>query len=450
MAPPAGLTEAGFCTFALLLVMALFWFTEVLPITATGFLPVLVLPLVGAGDMGKVANAYMSDVIFLVLGASLIALAVQKWGFHQRIATIVIRAAGDGPSRLVLAFMVATAAIALWMSITATALIMVPVTVSVLNAVLSHSTAADKDKAAFSHALLLGVCYAAVIGGMATLVGSPTNAIAVGILRKELGLDITFLKWLCFSLPLLALSLPLLWLLLTHVVFRFTLEGFSGQAVLAAVGRPGPLTRPELRLLPILALTLVGWLGGSFIRDVLPGFKDASAALIGAMLLFVVPARQGEMLLTWTDAREAPWDILMLFGGGLALADAIVRTGLSDWMGLQLASLAGVPIPVLVVALVFVVMVVTEFASNVATAAGFIPVVIGLVGATGLDGVLLGMTVALASSWGFMMPCATPANTIVLSTGYVNARTMMRTGFLVDLLGFIVIPLAVLIGRALV
>jgi sodium-dependent dicarboxylate transporter 2/3/5 len=180
-----------------------------------------------------------------------------------------------------------------------------------------------------------------------------------------------------------------------------------------------------------------------------PQFKDASAALVGALLLFVVPARKGEALLSWPDARGAPWDILMLFGGGLALSDAVVRTGVSDWMGTQMAGFGGMPPVLLVVTIIFVVMIATEFASNVATAAGFMPVIVGLVNATGSDPVMLGMAAALASSWGFMMPCATPANAIVLGTGYVRAGEMMRAGILVDLMGLVLISVAVLIGRAL-
>jgi sodium-dependent dicarboxylate transporter 2/3/5 len=448
--PPSGLSEAGFGTLALLLTMALFWFTEALPITATALLPALILPLLGVEAMGDVAASYMSDIIFLVLGASLLAIAVEKWGLHRRIAVTVMQFAGARSDRLIFALMVATASIAMWTSITATALIMTPVAVAVLGAMLPNSTASEQDKAAFARAAMLGLCYAAAIGGIGTLVGSPTNAIAAGILRKNLGLDITFVTWLFFSMPLLVVALPLIWLLLTRFLFKFKAEGFNVQDALDAIGKPGRLSDPEFRLLPILALVLAAWLGGSFIREILPQFKDASAAVIGALLLFVVPASKGKTLLSWSDARGAPWDILMLFGGGLALSDAIVRTGVSDWMGTQMASLGGMPIAALMLIVVLVIMIATEFASNVATAAGFIPVIVGLVKATGADATTLGMAAALASSWGFMMPCATPANAIALGTGHIRAKDMMRAGILVDALGLLLIPLAVLIGRALI
>lgn len=444
--PPEGLSQAGFSTLVLLIVMATFWFTETLPVAATALLPVLVLPLVGAGEMKVVAPAYMSDVIFLVLGASLLALAIEKWGLHRRVAVGVLKRSGTHPRGVVFAFILATAFVSMWISNTATALIMMPIAVAVVSTVLPQSKSDAANKAAFASALILGVSYAASIGGLGTLIGSPTNVIAAGILKRQLGLEITFLDWLAFGLPLIIVALPLTWLLLTRVSFRFHLADFDARSVISAIGEAGALTLQEKRLLPILALTVLAWLCNPLIKEILPGFEDATAAVLFGLSLFIIPTGKGGTLLDWADTRAAPWDVLLLYGGGLALADAITRTGLASWIGVQLSAIETAPLVLIVLAVVLLVLLVTEFASNVATAAGIIPVLAGVAATTGIDGMLLGMTAAMTASWGFMMPAGTAPNAIAFGTGYVRVPDMIRSGFLADLLGIALIPLAVWFG----
>ncbi len=443
---PAGLGQGGWVTLVLLATMALWWFTEALPVAATAMLPVIVLPLAGARTLPEVTESYMAPVIFLVLGGALLALAMERAGVHRRIAVAVVSRSSPSPRALVFAFMIATAFVSMWVSNTATTLIMMPIALAVLGAVLPGERQAwSAAQRAFAACLVLGVAYAASIGGLGTLVGSPTNAIATALIDKTLGVRIGFLEWLALGLPIVLLTIPIAWLLLTRISHRFTLETFDRNAVLAAIGPRGSLTTAERRLLPVLAFAMVAWVTMPLLRSV-PGLAeldDAIVAVVAAVALFVVPAGDGRTLLEWRDTARAPWDVLLLFGGGLALADAITTTGLGTWIGRQMIALDALPAIGVMVAVVLVMVLVTEFASNVAAASSFVPVVAGLASVMSLDPLVLVMPAALAASWGFMMPAGTAPNAIAFATGHLRIRDMLRAGLLVDLLGLIAIPGAV-------
>ncbi len=448
--PPAGLTAASWVALALLAVMALWWFTEALPVTATSLLPFVVLPLTGAAPLAAVAASYMSPIIFLVLGGALLALAMEKSGLHRRVAVAIVAGSGTDPRRLVLAFMVATAFISMWVSNTATALIMIPIAVALVAGILPAIDRRSPSQAAFARVLVLGIAYSASIGGLGTLVGSPTNAVAVGLIDKGLGIKISFLDWMSFGIPLVAVSIPLAWWLLTRVACRFELPALDRAAVLASVGRSGRWSSAERRLLPLLLLTVVAWVTLPALKT-LPGLKaldDSIVAIVAALALFVIAAGDGSRsrLLDWSDTARAPWDVMILFGGGLALADAITQTGLGAWIGTQLAALQGWPVWLIVVTITLLVIAVTEFASNVAAAASVMPVIAGIAGTLQIDPLWLVMPAALAASWGFMMPAGTPPNAIAYATGAVRVPQMIRAGFWIDLLGMLAIPAAVLAG----
>jgi sodium-dependent dicarboxylate transporter 2/3/5 len=450
---PAGLSRAGWVTLGLLAMMALWWFTEALPVIATALVPFVVLPLVDAMPLNAVAASYMSPIIFLVLGGALLALAMEKWGLHRRVALAIVLRAGTVPRRLVLAFMVATAFISMWVSNTSTALIMIPIATALLSGALPRRdawTAAEED---FGRALVLGIAYSASIGGLGTLVGSPTNAIAAALIDRTLGVRIEFLDWLAFGIPLVLVSVPATWWLLTHVSFKVPAAPLDRDGVLAAVGRSGPLSPAERRLLPLLAATAAAWLAMPLLRE-LPGLArldDSIVAIAAALALFLVPAdpRARGGLLDWPDTARVPWDVLFLFGGGLALAEAITRTGLGQWLGMQLGVVQSWPLPLVMLAVTLLIVFVTEFASNVAAASSFVPVVALAVGTMQVDPLWLAMPAALACSWGFMMPAGTPPNAIAYATGQVSVPRMVRAGFWVDLLGLLAIPLAVAAGMAL-
>ncbi|TXG83304.1 MAG: DASS family sodium-coupled anion symporter [Sphingomonadales bacterium] len=430
---PAGLSAEGWAVAAVAVLMALWWFTEAVPLTMTALLPFLLLPLLGAGSAGKIAGTYYSPILFLVLGGAIVAIAIEKAGLHRRVALAVAARGGASPRRLVLAFMAATAIVSMIVSNTATALIMTPVALALIRA-------RGQDDG-FAPALLLGVAYAASIGGLGTLVGSPTNGIAAAMIDRTLDIRIDFVTWSTFGLPMVFLGVPAAaWLL--NRALRVPHAAFDRQAVLAAIGTPGAWSPLEKRVAPLVVALILGWTVLPLIKDRigLSALDDGMTAIAAALLLFILPGGNGRPILEWPDARGVPWDVIMMFGGGLALADAITASGLALWIGQQLSGLGTIPIWALALLLTALVILVTEFASNVATASGFLPVVAGVATATGLDPLALAMPAALAASWGFMMPAGTGPNAIAYATGQVRVGQMVRAGFLIDLLG---IPLIV-------
>ncbi len=433
VAAPAGLSPEGWAVAAVGVLMALWWFTEAVPLTMTALMPFLLLPLLGAGSAGEIAGTYYSPILFLVLGGAIVALAIEKAGLHRRVALAVAARGGTNPRRLVLAFMAATALVSMIVSNTATTLIMTPVALALVKA-------RGQDDA-FAPALLLGVAYAASIGGLGTLVGSPTNGIAAAMIERTLHRPVDFLTWSKFGLPMVVIGIPAAAWLLTRAL-RVPQVALDRGAVLAAIGTPGPWTPLEKRVAPVVVALILGWTVLPLIkgRIGLAALDDGMTAIAAALLLFILPGGNGRPILEWPDARGVPWDVIMMFGGGLALADAITASGLALWIGGQLSGLGSIPIWALALLLTALVILVTEFASNVATASGFLPVVAGVATVAGLDPLSLAMPAALAASWGFMMPAGTGPNAIAYATGQITVGQMIRAGFLIDLLG---IPLIV-------
>ncbi len=437
---PPGLAPDGWAVAALVVLMAVFWFTEALPIAATAMLPFVALPLMGVASTREVAGTYYSPIIFLVLGGAIVAVAIEKYGLHRRVALAIAHRSPASLAGILIAFMAATALVSTLISNTATTLIMMPVALALLAAL--PGLVAEERERRFQPVLVLGVAYAANIGGLATLVASPTNAIAAGIIERTLGLKVDFLTWAAFGVPLMLASLPLAALVLMKMG-RLSSARLDTAPLMAAIGERGDMTSPERRLVPLLLLLLAGWL-------VLPLFKaalgleavdDAMVAIAVSLLLFVVPAGGGRgPLLDWADTKRVPWDVLLLFGGGLALATAIADSGLAGWMGARLAGFADLPPWALALIAVAIMLLVTEFASNVATASAFMPVVAAVAAETGANPLPLMMAAALAPTWGFMMPAGTGPNAIAFSTGRVPIRQMIATGFVLDVLG---VPLIV-------
>jgi sodium-dependent dicarboxylate transporter 2/3/5 len=450
-APPAGLGAAGWSVLCVALLMTAFWFTEAIPVTLTAVLPFVVFPLLGVQTSAEVAGSYFSPVLFLVLGGFFLALAMEKWGLHRRIALMALGRARGGAGAILLAVMASTALVSGFVTNSAATLAMLPVALAIVAA--AEQTGGGTEQAAehrrFGQAMVLGVAYGSTMGGFTTIIGSPGNAAAVAIFERVYDETISFNTWSAFGVPLALLGLPLAWLILARVAFPFRLKGLDMPSIRAAVGDPGPWTTPDVRLVVILIATLAAWIGMPLIQRVAPAMSEAHAAILAAIAVFVIPAggkgeRASAPLLDWSETKQAPWSLLILVGGGLALAEGINATDLSDWMQTQFAVVGSLPLAWQIVALAAVTLMVTEFVTNTATIAAFLPATVALAGA-GQDPLILGMTVALAANWGFVMPVGTPSLAIAYGTGRFSVPQMAWAGLWMDVAGIALI-LAVVFG----
>ena len=432
---PASMSDQSWHVAALVILMATWWMTQALPLTVTALLPFIALPLMDVMDAKAVAGKYYSPTMFLILGGAFLALAIERTGLHKRVALAILGLSGKSSTGLLFAFMIATALLSMLISNTSTSLIMIPIAV----AVLAAGGVKEGETDGMAGTLVMGIAFAASIGGIGTLVGSPTNAIAVGLINEQLGVEITFLAWMQFGIPVVLVGIPVCAFILMRVQ-NMSASQFKTEAAREAIGEPAPWSVPEKRLVPIILLVVLLWMTRSWISPYLPGgsLTDGSVAILGSFLLFAIPdGREGKMrpLLNWKEADRAPWGVIMMFGGGLALAAGITASGLAGWLGEAMRPLATVHPLIIAAAVVALVIVITEFASNVATATGVIPVIAGLVAATGADPWFLAMAASMAASWGFMLPSGTGPNAIAWSTGHIALPKMLKSGFLLDLAG---------------
>jgi len=446
---PAGLPQAGWQTLGLGLLMAIWWSTEPVPIGITALLPLIVLPLLGIQDLTAASVPYANPLVFLFLGGFLLAAAVQRWGLHRRLAYAAVRMIGSEPRRLVLGFMVGTAFLSLWLSNTATVVLMLPIAVSIIAAV-EESLGDDPMLRRFAQALLLGVAYAATIGGLGTLIGSPPNALLAGYLSERHGVDLSFAAWSAIAMPVVLLMLPLTWLLLTRLVLPVAVRfgpGLKPGDLLQGLAAAGPLTPAQRRVLAVFLLAASLWILRPLLNR-LPGLDqlgDPGIALLCAAALFLIPsgvAEERRFLMSWHEARGISWEVLILFGGGLSLAAAMDSSGLATWIGSGLAGLGDLPLPLFLLLLVTTVLLFSEMASNTAAVAAMLPIMSMIAAETGIDLMTLSVAVTMAGSCGFMLPVATPPNALVFATGHLSIGAMLRAGLLLNLLSVILVTLA--------
>jgi sodium-dependent dicarboxylate transporter 2/3/5 len=464
-----GLSPAGRATAAIAVWMAVWWLTEAVPLAATALLPVVLFPLLDIADIGAATAPYANPLIFLFLGGFLLGLAVQRFGLHRRIALLILLRVGTSPRALIGGFMLASALLSMWISNTATAIMMLPIGVSVLQLLDEQQPAAGELAAggaggvqttAFGTALVLGIAYACSIGGTGTLVGTPPNLVLAAFVRDHYGIDLGMARWLGIGLPLVVVLLPLTWWYLTRIAFQVPTTPFAcGRAVLAdALARLGPMDRGERVVLTVFALTALGWL----LRPQLvawtglQGLTDAGIAMLAALILFVIPVDRGtgdsappRRALDWDTAKALPWEILILFGGGLSLAAAIAANGVDAFIAAGFSGLAGLPPWVLVLAVAAVVVLLTEITSNTAVTTTLMPVLAATAAATGAPPGMLLTAAALAASCAFMLPVATPPNAIVFASGQVSVPQMARAGLGLNLLAIVVITAIVSLGGRL-
>jgi sodium-dependent dicarboxylate transporter 2/3/5 len=456
---PEGMTPEGHKAAAVAVLMAGWWMFEALPLAATALLPVALYPVLGVLSGKEVTLAYGDDNIFLFMGGFFIAMAMQKWNLHERIALNIVVRTGTNPSTLVLGFMLATAFLSMWISNTATTLMMLPIAMAVIYEM--EETSGDQSIARFAVCLLLGIAYAASIGGVATLVGTPPNGVLLSQYTDTFpgAPEIGFFQWMMIGVPFTAILLPVTWFLLTRVLFHFKDLHFEGarEQIETRVENLGSMSRGEKIVLVVWIMTALAWI---FRADINLGFvtipgwanlmpqsgyvRNSTVAIFFSVLLFAIPVdlKKGEFALDWEWAKRIPWGVLILFGGGLALAKAFVATDLVFWLGDKLTLLDGVSPLLVIITIAFMLTFVTEMTSNVATTTIMLPILgVAVAPALGVNPLMLMIPATISASCAFMLPVATPPNAIVFGGGHLTVAQMARAGLLINLVGIVLVTL---------
>ena len=428
--------------------MAVWWSTEAVPVAATAFIPLILFPVLQVTPVKTVAQSYAHPTIFLFLGAFILALAVEKWSLHRRIALTVLSRTGTDGRKLILGFMIAASLLSMWMTNTSTAMMLLPIAASVAAMVAEKASGTSAEsKRTFQVALLLSLAYATTIGGMATIIGTPPNVLLAGFIEETYGLQIAFLDWMLIGLPLALVLLPLGWVVLTRIAFTVDIaESKEASDVIADMRRQlGVMHASERRVGLLFLVVVFCWMTRSWLNDFssFEGVSDAGIVMAAALLLFVIPAGDGsgQRLMVWEDVSRLPWGVLILFGGGLALAAQVSGSGLAVWLGESLLPVASLGTLVLIVAAAGLVVFLTELTSNLATAATFLPVIAAIAAQSGIEPLVLCVPVTLAASCAFMLPVATPPNAIVFSSGVLTIPEMVRAGFLMNLIALVALTI---------
>lgn len=451
----ATLTASGRATAAIAAWMACWWLTEAVPLAATALLPLVAFPLLGVASADETAAPYANSLIFLFMGGFILGLGMQRWGLHRRMALVVLQTAGNQTRRLVGGFMLVTALLSMWISNTATAIMLLPIASSLIATVANQNDSGPSDHGAMSHlgtALMLGIAYSASIGGVATLIGTPPNLILAAFLRERYGIEVNMLRWLSIGLPFTAAMLPLTWLYLTRIACRRMPSHLPGGRMLFAeqLRALGPLSRGEWVVLVVFACAVTSWILRPQIVALtgLKGLSDAVIAMTAALTLFAIPVSKKPVtfVMDWDTAKKLPWEILILFGGGLTLAAAVSRHGVDAWIASGLDPLAGAPLALVALAVASLVVFLTEITSNTAVTATLLPVLAASAIALGVPPGPLLVATALSASCAFMLPVATPPNAIVFASGYVTIARMARAGFALNLLSIVMVTLLVSVG----
>ena len=445
--PPAELTSAGWTVAAIAILMAVWWATEAIPVAVTALLPLALFPLLDITSFETAALPYANKNIYLFLGGFILALGIESSGLHKRIALKMILAVGSSGAKLIGGFMLVSALISMWVMNTSTTLMLLPIGLAVCG-VISQTVPGmtDTDKANFDTALLLGIAYAATIGGMSTLIGTAPNIVFSAFMQDEYGVEISMFDWMKLGVPLAAVMLFGSWYSLTQYVFpiKFSASQEAKDELKKMLSEMGSLTKDEIRISIIFGLAVFAWVFRTLLNNIefLSGLTDAGIAIIAAILLFMTPSasKKGD-LLKWEKSKELPWGLLLLFGGGLSLAAQISSTGLGMWIGQSLMVLSTVPPIVLILAVATLIIFLTEITSNVTTTTTFLPVFGALAVAIGILPVSLTVPVCLAASCAFMLPVATPPNAIVYGSNKFTIATMMRAGIALNIIGIIVVTM---------
>ena len=445
--PPAGMSESAYSLLSITLWMALWWVTESVPIAITALLPIILFPMTGAVDLQTTTASYGHKYIFLYMGGFMLAIAIEKWNLHKRIALNIIKIIGTNISKIILGFMVATAFLSMWISNTATAVMMLPIAMSIVAQLQDNPNTEKNENLIFGKALMLSIAYSASIGGMATLIGTPPNLVFAGYVEETYGIEITFLQWLKFGVPIAIPLLVIAWLYLTKFAFKFKQKEFPGgkEEINRLLVLIGPMKREEKLVSSIFVLTAFCWITRSFIlQEFFPFIDDTIIAMTAGVLLFVVPASDfKKRLITWEDAVKLPWGIILLFGGGMALAAGFQITGLASWLGAQMSVFQGLSLLLLVFVVITLVNFFTEFTSNLATTAMLLPILAPIAISLNINPYMLMVACTIAASCAFMMPVATPPNAVVFGSGYLRIPDMIKSGIWMNIISILFLTLMV-------
>lgn len=445
---PEGLSPAANAILASTLWVAVWWILEVLPIAATALLPIVLFPLTNGLSLNETTASFGHRYIFLYIGGFVLAIAIERWNLHRRIALNIIKLIGTNIKSIILGFMMATAFLSMWISNTATSVMMLPIGMAIISQLRDNPATKADENAIFGKALMLAIAYSASIGGIATLIGTPPNLVLAGVVQEIYGVEITFFEWLKVGLPISILLLAICWKYLTSVAFTFKEKTFPGgkAEIKKQLDALGPISYEEKVVLVIFVLTAFAWITRSYLLNaLLPNLDDTIIAIIAALLLFLLPASKAENrpIIHWKEAVKLPWGILLLFGGGLAIAQGFKVSGLAEWIGGQLTLLEGVSLILLLAILIAAVNFLTEITSNLATAAMLLPILAPLALVIDVHPYILMVGATTAASCAFMLPVATPPNAVVFGSGYLTIPDMVKAGIWMNLISIFLLSLIV-------
>jgi len=443
---PEGLSPEGIAVLATTLWVAIWWIFEVVPIAVTAMLPIILFPITGAMELSTTTAAFGHKYVFLYIGGFILAIAIEKWNLHKRIALTVINIIGTSVSRIILGFMLATAFLSMWISNTATTVMMLPIGMAIILQLKDNPETKEDENEIFGKALMLAIAYSASIGGVATLIGTPPNLIFAGILEEQYNIEMTFSKWIIYGLPISITLLFICWKYLTTIAFKFKQKDFPGgkAEIKRLLKNLGKISYEEKIVLTVFCITAFLWITRSFlVSKLIPAIDDTIIAMASATILFILPTknRKEKKIINWESAVKLPWGILLLFGGGLALAEGFKTSGLAQWIGSQITQFENLPLFALLFVLIFAVNFLTEITSNLATTAMLLPIIAPIALVLDVHPFTLMVGITVAASCAFMLPVATPPNAIVFGSGYLKIPDMMKAGIWMNIISIILIAI---------
>ena len=454
LSTPDEMSENGFRLLGVILWMAIWWISEVVPIAVTALLPIILFPSLNILNIQETGSNYGHKYIFLFIGGFILANAIQKWNLHKRIALNIILKIGGSTDKIILGFMLATGFLSMWISNTATTVMMLPIALSVINQLNDHPDTLENENKVFGKALMLGVAYSASAGGIATLIGTPPNLIFAGFAQDNFNIEISFFQWMKIGLPISIVLMVFIWLLLTKYAFKLNKVGFPGgkEEIKRLLFKMGKISNEEKKILFVFTLTILCWIfRKNTINLLIPNFDDSMIAISSAIILFILPSKdKKEPILKWKDAVTIPWGILLLFGGGLSIANGFQSTGLDTWIGEQLTFMTFTNSFIIILIVVAGVNFLTEMTSNMATTAMLLPVMIPIANLMQINPYLLLVGTTLAASCAFMLPVATPPNAVVFGSRLLKISDMVKAGIMINIFSIILILIMVYFGIPLI